>query len=434
MSRVAVVGAGWAGLAAAVELAHAGHEVDVHEAARQAGGRARRVVMDGSALDNGQHILLGAYRETLRLISLVGGKESELLLRLPLELAYPGKFALTASRVLPAPLHLLSGLIGAAGLSGIEKIAAMRFMATLTIRGFRIVPDISVSALLDQQHQPLRVRKYLWEPLCIAALNTAAQVASAQVFATVLADSFMRRRSDSDLLIPRVDLSALFPDLALAYLKTKGARFFLGAGVARLTGSRAGIALESTKGSQEYRTAICAIPPGRANAIIEWGASDGSRVRRQLSAFDYEPIVTCYLRYPPGVALPRPMIGLEGPVGQWAFDRGALGGDAGLLAVVVSAAGQLHGLEAAALACDIDAELRQTMPGLPNPLSHRVITEKRATFRCSPGLERPATDTPLAGLFLAGDHMTTGYPATLEGAIRSGVAAACAAARFAAQG
>lgn len=434
MSRVAVVGAGWAGLAAAVELAHSGHEVDVHEAARQTGGRARRVVMDGSALDNGQHILLGAYRETLRMISLAGGKESELLLRLPLELAYPGEFVLRASRVLPAPLHLLSGLIGAVGLSGSEKIAAVRFMAALTIRRFRIVPDINVSALLDQQRQPLRLRKYLWEPLCIAALNTDAQAASAQVFATVLADSFMRRRSDSDLLIPRVDLSALFPDLALAYLERKGARLFLGAGVARLTGGGAGMALETTTGSQEYRAVICAIPPGRANAIIDWGTSDGTRVREQLTAFNYEPIVTCYLRYPPGVALPRPMIGLEGPIGQWAFDRGALGGDAGLLAVVVSAAGQLHGLGAASLASDIDAELRQVMPSLPNPLSHRVITEKRATFRCSPGLERPAVETPLAGLFLAGDHMTSGYPATLEGAIRSGVAAAAAAARFAARG
>ena len=431
MNRVAVVGAGWAGLAAAVELARAGHEVDLFEASRQAGGRARRVELDGCALDNGQHILLGAYRETLRLIGVAGGDVATLLMRLPLELVYPGKFALRASRVLPAPLHLLAGLLGAVGLSRAEKIAAVRFMTALAIRRFRIAPDISVCALLDWYRQPFRVRKYLWEPLCIAALNTAAHIASAQVFATVLADSFMRSRADSDLLIPQVDLGALFPDLALAYLGNKGARLHLGASVARLGGGRSGIVLETNADTLEYRAVICAIPPGRANAIVDWGAHGATDLRQQLAAFDFEPIVTCYLHYPAGVSLARPMIGLEGPIGQWAFDRGALGGEAGLVAVVVSAAGQLRGFGASALAGAIDSELRQMMPDLPYPHSHRVITEKRATFRCSPGLARPAVETPLPGLFLAGDHLTSGYPATLEGAIRSGVAAAGIAARFA---
>ncbi len=431
MNRVAVVGAGWAGLAAAVELARTGHDVDMFEAARHAGGRARRVLMDGRELDNGQHILLGAYRETLRLIGLVGGDVATLLMRLPLELVYPGNFTLRASRKLPAPLHLLAGLLGAAGLTAADKLSAVRFMTALALRRFRIAPDISVSALLDRHAQPARVRKYLWEPLCIAALNTGAQEASAQVFATVLADSFMRSRSDSDLLIPQVDLGALFPDLAMAYLREKGARLCLGASVARLGGGGSGIALETVAEAREYRTVVCAIPPGRADAIIDWGTHDAADVRRQLAAFEYEPIVTCYLHYPPGVSLARPMIGLEGPIGQWAFDRGALGGTAGLVAVVVSAAGQLRGLEARALAGAIDSELRQLMPGLPEPDSHAVINEKRATFRCSPGLARPAVATPLPGLFLAGDHLTSGYPATLEGAIRSGVQAAGAAARFA---
>lgn len=431
MNRVAVVGAGWAGLAAAVELTRTGHDVDVFEAARHAGGRARRVLMDGRELDNGQHILLGAYRETLRVIGLVGGDVATLLMRLPLELVYPGNFTLRASRMLPAPLHLLAGLLGAAGLTAADKISAAQFMTALALRRFRIAPDMSVSALLDRYAQPARVRKYLWEPLCIAALNTGAQEASAQVFATVLAESFMHNRSDSDLLIPQVDLGALFPDLAMAYLREKGARLCLGASVARIGGSSSGIAVETAAEAREYRTVICAIPPGRAEAIIDWGSQDAAEVRRQLAAFEYEPIVTCYLHYPPGVSLARPMIGLEGPIGQWAFDRGALGGTAGLVAVVVSAAGQLRGLEARALAGAIDAELRQLMPGLPQPDSHAVINEKRATFRCSPGLARPAVATPLPGLFLAGDHLTSGYPATLEGAIRSGVQAAGAAARFA---
>jgi squalene-associated FAD-dependent desaturase len=432
MSRVAVVGAGWAGLAAAAELARAGRPVDVYEAARQAGGRARRVELDGGPLDNGQHILLGAYRETLRMIALVGGDESRLLLRLPLELAYPGRFALRAFRALPAPLHLLAGLMAAQGLSVQDKLAAVRFITGLAVRGFRVDPDVSVGALLDRHRQPDQVRRYLWEPLCVAALNTEARAASAQVFASVLQDAFMRRRSDSDLLIPRADLSGVFPDLALAYLEARGTRLRLGVSVTRLANEGAGMIVECPASRETYAAAICAVPPARASAIIDWGGRDAGSVKRQLDAFDYEPIVTCYLRYPASVRLARPMIGLQGPVGQWAFDRGALGGEAGLVAVVVSAAGQLRGLPAPEMATTIDTELRQLMPDLPAAQSHRVITEKRATFRCSPGLERPVPRTPMPGLFLAGDHLTPGYPATLEGAVRSGVAAARAASRAAA--
>ena len=112
--RVAVAGAGWAGLSAAVELASAGVSVDVFEAARVAGGRARRVTLDGVDLDNGQYILLGAYRETLRVIRLAGANPDALFLRMPLELVFPGEFALKTPR-LPAPLHLLAGLVSAHG-------------------------------------------------------------------------------------------------------------------------------------------------------------------------------------------------------------------------------------------------------------------------------------------------------------------------------
>ena len=145
---------------------------------------------------------------------------------------------------------------------------------------------------------------------------------------------------------------------------------------------------------------------------------------RMLAAFEYEPIATCYLQYPPSVQLPRPMIGLAGAISQWAFDRGALGGHAGLIAVVVSAAGRLRGLPGDALATAIDGELRALMPDLPEPLGHRIINEKRGTFRCSPNLERPGIESPLEGVFLAGDHVFSDYPATLEAAVRSGVAAA----------
>ncbi len=427
MTQVAVIGAGWAGLAAAVELAASGCRVALYEAARQCGGRARGITIDGTEFDNGQHILLGAYGETLRLIRMTGGDLASLMLRLPLELVYPGEFALRAPAWLPAPLHLLAGLLGASGLTWLDKLAAMRFMLALRRSGFVIDPDIGVSDLLARWGQTARTRTFLWEPLCIAALNTAPEVASARVFACVLRDAFTHARSDSDLLIPQTGLSALFPDLALRFVAKHDGSLHLGAPVDALdiSGERVGLHVDGK--SALYDAVVCAIPPRRAAALFVDDAGVSRDLCRVLAAFEYEPIATCYLQYPASVRLMRPMIGLSGAISQWAFDRGALGGPAGLIAVVVSAAGHLRGLPGDALATAIDSELRALIPALPAPLGHRIINEKRGTFRCSPNLERPGVESPLAGVFLAGDHVLSDYPATLEAAIRSGVAAARAA-------
>lgn len=424
MTRVAVIGAGWAGLTAAVELAASGCRVELFEAARQAGGRARGVSIDGAELDNGQHILLGAYGETLRLIRMTGGDESSLMLRLPLELVYPGEFSMRAPTWLPAPLHLLAGLLSAVGLAWRDKLAAVRFMLDLRRIGFVIDPDVSVSDLLTRYGQTARTRTFLWEPLCIAALNTAPELASARVFACVLRDAFTHARRDSDLLIPRTGLSALYPDLALRFIVERGGSVRLGTTVDALSISGDRISMEAEGELALYDAVVCALPPQRAATIFVGDTLAAQDLRSTLAAFEYESIVTCYLQYPTAVRLPRPMIGMAGAISQWAFDRGALGGPAGLIAVVVSAAGRLRGLPGDALAAAIDGELRTIVPGLPAPNRHRIINEKRATFRCLPDLRRPRIESPLAGVFLAGDHLFGDYPATLEAAVRSGVAAA----------
>lgn len=431
MTRIAVVGAGWSGMAAAVELASAGCQVDLYEAARHAGGRARRVVFEGITLDNGQHILLGAYAETLRLIRLTGGDESELMRRLPLELMYPGEFTLFAPTWLPAPLHLFYALLSARGLAWRDKIAAVSFMHAMRRARFRVVPDVTVAEFLLRHRQSARARAFLWDPLCVAALNTAPDLASAQVFATVLCDTFSGTRSDSDLLIPRVDLSFLFPDRAMNYVVERGGAWHPGAHIDGLVEIGGRIQVCSANASTEFEAVVCALPPPRAAALLHGSSESAVALRRLLEAFEFEPIVTCYLQYPAEVRLPRPMIGLSAAISQWAFDRGVLGGPAGLIAVVVSAAGRLRGLAGDALAEEVHRELEAVLPSLPLPLRQQVIVEKRATFRCTPNLRRPRPQGPFAGLFLAGDHVVDpagpAYPATLEGAVRSGVAAARAA-------
>jgi predicted NAD/FAD-dependent oxidoreductase len=144
----------------------------------------------------------------------------------------------------------------------------------------------------------------------------------------------------------------------------------------------------------------------------------------RIGAFSYEPIVTCYLQYPESVSLLAPMLGFSGGIAQWVFDRGRLGGPKGLLAAVISASGAHEELTKEELASRIGSELKAALGELPAAQWTQVITERRATFSCNPGLQRPSRVTPVDGLLLAGDYLASDYPGTIEAAVRSGIAAA----------
>lgn len=420
-TKVAVIGGGYAGMAAAVALVDAGHEVTVFETSRVLGGRARKVEFDANTtVDNGQHILIGAYRDTLALMTKVGVKEEQAFLRLPLTLRYPD-FHLRAPR-LPAPLHLALALLTAQGMTWGEKLSAIRFMQWLKKRHFKLDSDSTVSALLDAHAQPQALRRYLWEPLCISALNTAAETASAQIFANVLRDSLAADRAASDLLIPRVDLSAMLAEPAARYVEARGGTVRLSAAVGSITRSDKGYRLD-IEPDTEYNSVIVAVAPYHLPRLLA-GLPELTALREQVEALAWEPIVTCYLRYPTGTRLPHAMLGMADGNAHWFFDRSQLDGTDGLVAAVTSARGGHQELGKEDLATAIDTELRSLHPQLPAPLSSQVITEKRATFACTPNLQRPATQTVLHGLLLAGDYVASDYPATIEGAVRSGLKAA----------
>ena len=418
--NVAIIGAGWAGMAAAVALAQAKIAVTVFEAARSPGGRARTVDIEGIALDNGQHVLIGAYRETLRLMRIVGADPDQLLLRAPLALQYPCKFCLRAPR-LPAPLHLLGALLGARGLSWGERIAALRFIASMRGNGYRIAADMPVTQLLAQHRQTGTLARYLWEPLCVSALNTPAASASARVFLHVLRDALDGTRDASDILIPRTDLGKLFPQPAAAFVRANGGSLQLGTPVRTLAKTETGFALDDRPA--RYTHAILAVGPHQLDALLDQFA-ELAPARANLAAFAYEPIYTCYLQYPPEVAMPQAMTGFDGGTIQWVFDRGRLNGTAGLLAAVISARGRHQNISQDTVASAIHRELAAFLPGLPPPLWSRVIAEKRATFSCRPGVARPGNQTAVDNLYLAGDFTASDYPATLESAVRSGLSCA----------
>ena len=424
--RVAIIGAGYAGMAAAVELAAKQIPLTLFEASRQLGGRARAVETHGMRLDNGQHILLGAYRETLRLMRLVGANPERTLLRLPLTLAYPGELHLAAAR-LPAPLHLLVALLGARGLDWPDKWAAIRFIQAMKRTAFKLAADsgiATVNELLDAHRQSRRLRDYLWQPLCIAALNTLPEAASAQVFMNVLRDSLAADRSASDLLLPRVDLTSLFPDRAAAFVETHGGEIRRGTAIRQLTLANNAFTLsDDSKEFSQYSHVILAVAPQHLAALTQ-NLPQLDELRQTIAAVTYQPIVTCYLAYPPQVRLPQAMLGQAHGLLQWLFDRGRLTGQAGLLAAVISAQGPHLELSGEALAGRIHTEIAALVAGLPAPRWSQVITEKRATFACTANLRRPALSTALPGLLLAGDYVAGDYPGTLESAVRSGVAAA----------
>jgi squalene-associated FAD-dependent desaturase len=420
-ARVAVVGAGYAGLAAAVELADAGIGVDVFEASRTLGGRARAVDHDGVRLDNGAHILVGAYRETLRLMAKVGAGET-VTLRHPLRLEFPGRMRLAAPR-LPAPLHLAWALLTARGLNLKEKLAAIGFMRAQQARGFRLATDITAAELFAAHRQPERVRRFLWEPLCLAALNTPVAIASAQVFLNVLRDSLAAGRAASDLLLPATDFTSLFPDPAARFIESRGGRILRSTRVVGLEKVGSGWTVAGTETHGPYAQLILAVAPYHLPRLLAPHPEFAPLVE-QIAGLRWQPIVTAYLQYPETVRLPFPMAGLDGGHAQWLFDRGALCGQPGMLAAVISGEGPYQALDHAELAAAIHEEIARLLPGLPPPRHHWVIEEKRATFACTPGLRRPEAATAHADVWLAGDYVAGDYPATLEGAIRSGVHAA----------
>ena len=419
--RVAVIGGGYAGMASATELARSGVPVTVFEAARVLGGRARRVETDGTWLDNGLHILLGAYRETLRLIEFVKDPgEPAGLLRLPLELTIHPAFHLRAAP-LPAPLHLFSALLLARGLGYGDRVAAARFLSWSKRNAFRLAADTTVASLLASRRQPEAVSRYLWNPLCVSALNTPPAQASAQVFLNVLRDSLNGSRADSDLLLPTLDFSALFPERAARYIEAHGGSIRLGVTVDAVRQKDNGF--ELTFDGERFTHAILAVAPHRVGALLAHYA-ELAPVIQMIDQFIYQPIYSVYLQYARETRLPFRMGGLEARYAQWLFDRGQLCGQDGLIGVVISASGAHQGLAHDDLARAVHAELAGHFPGLGEPQWHQVIAEKRATLSCTPGLLRPENATALARLYLAGDYTASDYPATIESAVRSGVRAA----------
>lgn len=371
-------------------------------------------------LDNGQHILIGAYTDTLKLMRQVGVAPENVLLNLPMTLQFPDGLGLQFSHW-PTPLDALGGILNARGWSLGDKTSLLRAALGWQLKGFTCEASVSVADLC--RSLSAKVKTELIEPLCVSALNTPADRASAQVFLRVLRDALFGEQGGSRLLLPRVDLSALFPDAAAIWLQQRGHQVRLGQRVEALVAHGSGWQI----GNEGFDAVFLATSASNAALTLMNSArtateSIAAQMHGWASACQglrFEAIATVYA-WGAEARLAQPMLSLRSDTrypAQFVFDRGQLGGPQGLLAFVVSAAeGDRATLEAQILA-QAQVQLGLSLQAV------QTVVEKRATFACTPGLQRPVTHIA-PGLLACGDYVQGPYPATLEGAVRSGITAA----------
>ena len=448
---VVVVGAGFAGLSAAVRLTRRGARVLVLEARVRLGGRATAFPdrETGELVDNGQHVLLGCYTDTFAFLEDIGAAGN---VRVQPQLSVTmidraGRRSRLVCPGLPAPLHLLAGVLEWDALGWNDRLSAMRMATPLRLalrqaqdeaqprpgfaqralepgaRKIASSPGETVEGWLIRNGQTARIREMLWNPLALAALNQPAAHAAAPVFARVLAEMFGADPRAAAIGLPIKPLHMMYAEPAREYIERGGGtvRTATPAKV-HINGSK----VEAVEAPGERWTAGAVVSAVSWFAVPELFDGDFSalaetltRARRMISS----PIVTVNLWFDRQV-MDEPFVGLPGRAMQWLFDkRMAFGGDASHVSLVSSGAAPIMHMLNHELIAAAHEELLEALPAVraARILRATVVREPRATFSLAPGQPaRPSTETPVHGLYLAGDWIDTGLPATIESAVRSG--------------
>jgi hydroxysqualene dehydroxylase len=414
MAVVHVVGAGLAGLAAAVRLVRDGRRVALYEAANQAGGRCRSFFDRtlGRVIDNGNHLLLSGNRSALGYLETIGASDSLLGPRAAgfpfLDLATGERWAVRPNRG-PLPYWILLRSRRVPGTRPGAYLAALRLA--------RAGPEQTVADCLETG-DPLWRR--FWAPLATAVLNTPPETASARLLWAAICESFARGAAGCRPLIARTSLAASLIEPALRFLERHGAELTLGQRLRRIEW-QAGAARALDFGPRRIDLGpgdrvILALPPGQIGALLP-----GVTVPTASHA-----IVNGHIRLPRAVRLPgdAALLGLIGGTAEWLFLREELA------SLTVSAADGLAEEPSEAIAARFwhDTAKALGLPAHPQP-PVRIVKERRATFAQTPDQDalRATAETRWPNLFLAGDWTATGLPATIEGAIRSGGRAAALA-------
>ena len=428
---VVVVGAGFAGLSAAVRLASRGARVAVVEERRRLGGRATSFqdAVTGEVVDNGQHAIFGCYHATFEFLRTIGALDDVRLEdRLEIEIVdRAGVNSCLRSTSLPPPLHLVGGLLRWPALGVADRLSALRLGAALRgVRDVASLAQMTVNDWLIAHGQTERLREVLWEPLAVAALNQSPAVAAAATFVECLWRMFNGTRRDSAVGLPLKPLDRWFAEPARDWLVQKGHRFHTGQSARLLSDGDRALGVE-VHGERILSGAVVSAVPWFAFPAFADGISALRPIAEHAEAMRPSPIVTVNLW------LDRPVtrtafVGLPRRTFQWVFDKSRLAGSAwSHLSLVSSGADDVVAQSNEALIDLATRELKAALPAAAAATVRRAsaVREKRATFSLAPGEPpRPSCETPLSGLVLAGDWTDTGLPATIEGAVVSGHRAA----------
>lgn len=430
---VAVVGAGCAGLSAAAALAEHGLRVLVVEARPVLGGRvfATRDRVSGDWVDNGQHVLLGAYHDTLAYLERIGGRDR---LRVQSSLAVPmidrrGRASELRCPALPSPLQLVAGVLAWPGLPWRDRVSVLGLGRALDPRHDTEAARLTVREWLRRWGQADGLVELLWEPLAVAALNQPIDRASAGTFVEVIRRMLGPGRDDAAMFLPAQSLSHVFIDPAVAYVEAHGGA--VRGGAPALVDVRDGVVhgLRMRGERVSARAVISAVPWHAFGALFADPLPVLEDVQRVAAGMSGSSIVTVNLWFDQPV-LDTPFVGLPGRNFQWAFEKHLVTpGQGAHVSLVCSGGDDIVGQTNAELVALGHAELAGAVPAAARlPLRRgTAVRDRRATFALDPGQPpRPGTHTGLPGFYLAGDWTDTGLPATIESAVVSGHRAAAA--------
>lgn len=430
---VVVIGAGFAGLSAAVRLTKRGAKVLVLEARSRLGGRATAFAdrETGELVDNGQHVLLGCYTATLAFLSDIGAMDHVTVQR---QLSVTmidreGRHSRLVCPALPSPLHLLAGVLEWEALGWRDRLSILRMNGPLH---HPPLPEETVEAWLIRNGQRSRLREMLWEPLALAALNQSIADATAAPFARVLKEMFGPDPQAAAIILPAKPLHQMYAEPARTFIERAGGTVRTGAPAA-VAVTATGAVVEAGDERWTPRAVVSAVPWFALDGLIVGDRGPLRDVLAHAAEMKSSPIVTVNLWFDRVVMPGDPgndlaFVGLPGRDMQWVFDkRLVFGGNASHLSLVSSGASPLIAKTNAELVAAAHAELSDAMPAVraARLVRSTVVREPRATFSLAPGQPaRPDTLTRVPGLFLAGDWIDTGLPATIESAVRSGHRAA----------
>jgi len=430
MKRVVIIGGGMAGVTAACSLATQGKSVLVFERAPRLGGRASSFYHRGMNewVDYGQHVLMRSFTKTIAFLSQVGAADGACFQeRLRIPLVCGSRKSLLASIPLPGPLHLLPGLVCYRHLPLLQRLSVIQGVLPLLLR--RIPENVTFADWLSKHGQLPRTIARMWDPISVATLNEHARAVSASAAGVVFKKGFLTPHG-ADLGLFTVSLFHIF-ERARSFLRDHGGKVQVNSPVRRILvkGRRVtGIELDSGK-RIETGSVIAAVPPHNLHSLLPRVVARDEYFAA-MSNIPFSPIVNLHLWFDRAVMEERFVIAIDSPL-QAVFNLTRIHKErpqASHLVISQSAANEWIGRTTDEIKEELMVALSRQLPAVTRApvLAALVIKHRQATIRLAPGIEalRPRSITPIDGLLLAGDYTATGWPSTLEGAVRSGLTAA----------